>query len=66
MMKLILVGIKDDDGKIGHIRVFTNPTWSNKYAASAGEFAVFSEVEIDWKTTPPQVCEESSQTQTDN
>lgn len=47
-MKLIIVGIKDDDGSIGHLRVFTSYTWALKYAKSAGEYAVFATVDTEF------------------
>lgn len=47
-MKLIIVGIKQDDGSIKHLKVFTSETWANKYAQSAGEFAVFAYVDTEF------------------
>lgn len=52
-MKLIIVGIRDDDGSIKHLRIFTSKTWAMKHAASAGEYAVFFEVEAEFTSNPP-------------
>ncbi len=50
--KILLVGIRDDKGQIDHIKAFKNPKWANKYAMSAGEFAAFSEVDVEFFTVP--------------
>ncbi len=53
-MELILVGIQDDDGSIKHIKVFTSPTWANKYAKSAGEYARFAKLNTEFTVQLPQ------------
>jgi hypothetical protein len=52
-MKLILVGIEQDNGKLDHLRVYENPTWALKYAKDAGTAARFAEVDVVFNTTPP-------------
>lgn len=52
-MKILLVGVKQDDGSVDHIRNFTNPTWALKYAKGHGELSVYAEVDVVFNNTPP-------------
>lgn len=53
--KVLLVGIRNDDGEIDHIKCFKNKKWAWKYAQSAGEFAVFAEVIAEFTSVPPKI-----------
>lgn len=52
--KLILVGIRADDGEIDHVKCFKNRSWAMKYAQSAGEFAVFATIAAEFSPVPPE------------
>ncbi len=52
-MKVYLVGILNDKGKVDHLRSFFSETWRDKYAKSAGDAARYAEVEVEFSVTPP-------------
>ncbi len=54
-MKMFLVGIIQDNGKLDHIRSFQSWTWAQKYGKSAGDAARYAVVDADFSTTPPKV-----------
>ncbi len=46
-MTLIVCGIRQDNGKVRHIKSFLNKKWADKYIKAAGDKAVVKEVQVE-------------------
>ncbi len=52
--RVYLVGTMDDDGKVKHIKGYTNVTWAIKNGKSLGAAARYAVVEGDFTSEVPE------------